>query len=173
MLSVPLIRNIDYVITAPLGFQLFNAFQINLYILGVFAFAGFALPTQDLLPKSYYNITQSQQLKRWYNRLGIDQFRRVLLATLWKDENRRKNYFDGTQSGIAHFATESRKAEFGHLIPLILITLISVYILYRGAYVFALATMFLNIVANLYPVILQRYHRTRIMAIYKRKNRNS
>ncbi|WP_394804428.1 glycosyl-4,4'-diaponeurosporenoate acyltransferase CrtO family protein [Portibacter lacus] len=59
--------------------------------------------------------------------------------------------------------------EFGHLIPFLLICLISIYLLVIGLIKLAVFTLLINIVGNLYPIILQRHHRMRIEKIRKRQ----
>ena len=146
----------------------FLAFLINLFITGVFAFAGFALPTQKLMPPSYYKIRKARKLKKYFKILKVNLFRNFLLATFWREKNQQKSFFDGTREGIAHMETETRKAEFGHLIPAILISITVIYLIVLGQYLLAAFTLFLNIIGNIYPVILQRHHRMRIAILQRR-----
>ena len=93
--SQKLLFNIDKLVTNSWVVLLFIAWIINLFITGIFAFSGFAFPTQRLLPKSYYNITHPKKLKKIYKVLGIDFFRQLLLATLWRGKKQRAKYFNG------------------------------------------------------------------------------
>jgi hypothetical protein len=144
------------------------AFLINLFITGVFAFLGFALPTQKLIPSSYYTITNPKKLKKIFALLKVDYFRVFLLATFWRNKNQRKKYFDGTLEGISILDVQSKKSEFGHLIPFIIITIISIYFVILGLIKLAIITLLINIIGNLYPILLQRHHRMRIQILRKR-----
>ncbi|MCX7550772.1 hypothetical protein [Xanthomarina sp. F2636L] len=144
------------------------AFLINLFITGVFAFLGFALPTQKLITPSYYKVTNSKKLKRVYTFLKVDYFRNFLLATFWRNKNQRKKYFDGTLEGISTLDIQSRKSEFGHLIPFIIIIVVCIYFVILGLIKLAIITLLINILGNLYPIILQRHHRIRIQILRKR-----
>ena len=158
------------------GFLFFIAFLINLYITGIFAFTGFAFPTQKLLPTSHYKVNNPKRLKKTYKVLKVNVFRKMLLATFWKSKKQRSKYFNGKKDGIANLEEQSMKSEFGHLIPFIIICIISIYLFVIGAIVLGIFTLLINLIANLYPIILQRHHRMRIEILRKlqaRKNKTN
>jgi len=143
----------------------FIAGFLVLCITGIFAFPGFAYPTNRLIPLSYYKIKNPKRLKLFYRILGVNYFRIFLLVFFWGWKKNRRKYFDGTRGGIKNFIYQSKQSEFGHLAAFITISLASVILLfYKHLQVFLLLVL-LNVVANLYPVILQRYHRIRIEKI--------
>ncbi|WP_157974398.1 hypothetical protein [Lewinella sp. IMCC34183] len=147
---------------------LFLAWVINMFITGVVAFAGFAWPTQRLLPETYYHIHRPARLMRVYRLLGVGLFRRMLLATLWSSAAQRARYFDGRRGGMNRLDVQSRKSEFGHLLPLIAITGVAGYLLLHGRYRLAILTLIVNVAGNFYPILLQRYHRLRIARLRAR-----
>lgn len=172
-LSYQLVMSIAQAKNILWGQSFILAFLINLYITGVFAFAGFALPTQRLMPSFYYSIKNSKRLKKWFKRLKVEWFRAFLLATFWKKQSQRDKYFDGTLSGIENLERQSKKSEFGHLMPLIVITGVSVYVLTLGFYILAFFAMLWNVLGNFYPIMLQRHHRMRIDVIRRRMKRKN
>jgi hypothetical protein len=147
---------------------IFLAFLANLFVLGAFAFGGFAWPTERFLPERYYLVKQPKILLSISKFIGVPIFQKLLLATFWRNEKKQKEYFDGTKSGIAKWIIESKKAEFGHLIPLIILSALSIWSIFLGNYLLASFTQLFNIIANLYPVLLQRSHRARIQRIFDR-----
>lgn len=149
---------------------LFTAWVINMFITGIFAFAGFALPTQKLLPASYYAIRKPEALKHINKLLRVDLFRKFLLATLWKNKNQRQKYFNGQKSGMEHLKEQSMKSEFGHLIPFCIINLVGFYLIFIGLFGLAIFTLLINLAGNLYPVLLQREHRMRIERLQGRRS---
>ena len=151
------------------GLILFTAWLINLFITGIFALSGFAFPTQRLLPKSYYTIYQPKRLKQTYDVLGVNLFRRLLLATIWKSKKQRGKFFNGKVNGISNLAEQSMKSEFGHLIPFLLLCFLSVYFVEISAVKLGIFTFLINLIGNFYPVILQRHHRMRIQLIRQRQ----
>lgn len=141
------------------------AFMINLFITGIFAFPGFVFPTHQLLGKAYFSIRNENRLKRIYKVLGVDYFKYLLLFTFWGREKNRKKYFNGTKSGLNNFNYQSLQSETGHFLSFINILLFSVLLIFKAYIFLAVLTILINILANFYPVILQRYHRMRIKRV--------
>ncbi len=136
--------------------------MLNLFITGIFAFIGFAYPTNMVLPKSYYVIKNPSFLRRLYQVLGVDYFRKMLLVTFWGKEKNRKKYFNGTKSGLINFGYQTRQSEFGHLAAFVAIIIIALLLLSYGHITAFLLTMAINIPANFYPIVLQRIHRIQL-----------
>jgi len=153
---------------APWGIFVFLAVLITLCMTGIFAFAGFAWPTENLLPDSYYKIKNAQILKRICSFLQLDLFRKFLLATFWRKQQMQKDYFDGTAVGLKALDRNSRKSEFGHLIPFVLLAVLCMYTLLFNWWVFSGTVMLINIFFNFYPILLQRHHRMRISILRRR-----
>ncbi len=166
--SYVLLVNIGYMEGSSWFWSLFVAWVLNMFVTGIFAFAGFALPTEKLLPAAYYEVRNPHRLRAIYGALGVGAFRKFLLATLWRGRARRKNYYEGTKSGIAHMARQSMKAEFGHLIPFLILCVLSVYLAQLVSMRLGVLALLINLLGNLYPVLLQRHHRMRIQALARR-----
>ncbi len=140
-------------------------FLANIFVLGSFALIGFAWPTYRLLPEYYYQISNPKKLLSITKKLGVIIFQIFLLQTFWKNKKQQKDYFNGTKSGIIHFINESKRSEFGHLLPFLILLILSFWSLYLGFWKMALVNFFLNILANFYPILLQRRHRARIYRV--------
>lgn len=149
------------------------SFALNLFITGIFALLGFAFLTSRILPNSYYKIKNSQNLTFTYKILGVEYFKFLLLKFFWGKQNNRKKYFNGTKTGIEDFDTQTRQSEFGHLVAFITIGIVSLYILLKGYVVIFCITTFINIIGNLYPIILQRIHRIQIERLKKILNKRN
>ena len=146
----------------PVGLEVFLALLFNLFVLGAFAFAGFAWPTWRLLPGAYYRVRDARALATWSRRLGLEGYRTVLLATVWRSRRQRDRHFTGRRADLGRLAEQSRSAEFGHLVPMVLLLGVSAWTALRGEWVLAAVTLALNVFANAYPVLLQRHHRMRL-----------
>jgi hypothetical protein len=146
------------------------AFLITLFVTGIFAFTGFAYPTHKLLPESYYYINNPERLKSIYKHLGVKHFRNFLLLAFWGREKNRKKYFDGTKQGFENFIFQTKQSEFGHLAAFIVILILTFVLLVNGYYFIPFVATIINIIGNIYPIILQRAHRVRIEKIFNRKN---
>lgn len=140
----------------------FVAWAFSLMVTGVFAFLVFVLPAHRLLPDAYYRVRAPGRLRTVYRALGVGAFRRVLLATLWRDRARQSRFFDGSAADLDGLAERSRAAEFGHAVPFALLCGASAVWVARGAVRLGLLTLAVNVLGNLYPVLLQRHHRMRI-----------
>ena len=145
------------------------AFLLNLFITGVFAFLGFAYTTYYLLPKSYYKINNPNKLKKYYNLFGVKYFKTFLLVVFWGKKGNRKKYFDGTKNGFDNFIFQTKQSEFGHFGSFIVLSLVSILLIGSNHYLIAGLAVIINIIGNLYPVILQRFHRMRIEKILSLK----
>lgn len=158
-----LVDKIDGVTTENTVLLAFIGWSLNMFLTGAFAIPGFAWPTQRLLPATYYQVQNPQRTALIYYRLGGDLFRWFLLATFWRNAAQRERFFNGRADGLDHLSEQSMKAEFGHLIPFILLTLAAIYV-GVGYAKWELAAWILgfNVLGNFYPVLLQRYHRSRI-----------
>ena len=142
-----------------------------LFVTGVFAFAGFAWPTERLLPATYYVIRRPARLKKWYRRLGVEGFRRMLLATFWRNPERRSSFYDGTRAGLRQMARSARKAEFGHLWPFIILTVLALIYATKGFWLLGATMLAINVVFNGYPILLQRNHRRRLAVMERLRER--
>jgi len=153
------------------GISIFLAALMNLFVTGTFAYAGFIYPTESILPNSYYKISNVSLQKKMYKFFNVNSFRKFLLATVWRKKEAQKKYFDGTKNGIENLIVQSKKSEFGHLIPFVILFALSAYWLVLGKWKIALVTTIISSFFNFYPIILQRQHRMRIQLIEKRKER--
>ncbi|MFT4533995.1 MAG: hypothetical protein ACJA1A_002488 [Saprospiraceae bacterium] len=151
-----------------LGVIILLAALINLFVTGVFAFSGFIYPTERLLPDSYYKVTNVSLQKKMYKFLKVDVFRRFLLVTFWRKKEAQKKFFDGTKDGIDNLIVQSKKSDFGHLLPSVILLALSIYWFVLGKWEVAFVTTLINVIFNLYPIVLQRQHRMRIQLIAER-----
>lgn len=149
------------------GLLLIIAWLINLFITGIVAFLGFAFPIHKLMPISYYKIYQPTHLKKVYKALRVSLFRQLLLATLWKSKKQRKKYYNGSKNGIANLKEQSMRSEFGHLIPFLVICLLSCYFITIDLVSMGIYSFVINFIGNFYPILLQRHHRMRIQLMSK------
>lgn len=168
--SVELMRVFDQLSPTATPFWLIFilVLMLNLFITGIFAFIGFAHPSNKLLPESYYIIRNPAFLRRVYQVLGVNYFKKMLLVTFWGKDKNRKKYFDGTKAGLGNFVYQTKQSEFGHLAAFVVITILALLLLSKGHLIAFLITMAFNIPANFYPIILQRIHRIKLGKLTER-----
>lgn len=138
------------------------AYLLNLFITGIFAFVGFVFPTNKILGSSYYRIKNPSLLKRIYAIFRVEIFRKLLLFFFWGRGKNRAKFFNGTRQGLANFSYQSRQSEIGHLLALVFIGAVCIALLLFGHYQIVIIATIINVIGNLYPIILQRHHRIRI-----------
>jgi hypothetical protein len=148
-----------------LTLTILNSWVATACITGVFAFPGFVFATHKLFGSIYYKIRNPQSLVTIYKLLGISIFRKGLIFFFWGSRKNRTKYFNGTKGGLQNFIYQSKQSEFGHLGSLLVILSISILFLIKGFLLYAIVTSVFNIIGNLYPILLQRYHRIRIEKI--------
>jgi hypothetical protein len=145
--------------------QLLLSLLLNLFITGIFAFIGFAFKSSKLLTNGYYKIYNQKLLHKLYKIMKVNAFKKLLLLLFWGKPKNRKQFFDGTKAGLEDFDFQTRQAEFGHLGAFVFILFTALLLLIEKHYLIATMTLGLNILANFYPIILQRTHRSKIERI--------
>lgn len=166
--SYKLVFSVEYFEIESWFINFLLAWVINMFVTGIFACAVFAWPMENLFPEFYYKVHQPKRLKKIYKVLKVELFRKFLLATVWRSRAQQQKYFNGKSDGIDNLETQSKKSDFGHILPFIILLLISVYIILKGKIILGVMVCLFNIIGNLYPVILQRHHRMRIQILRKR-----
>jgi hypothetical protein len=138
------------------------SFLLCLFITGIFAFPGFVFPTNRLLGSKYYKINNPDWILRIYRQLGLSYFRKFLLFAFWGFQKNKKKYFSGRRAGLDNFIYQTKQSEFGHLGSFVIIFLLSITLAIQGYLFLTLLMFIINIIGNLYPILLQRYHRARL-----------
>ena len=138
------------------------AILLCLYVTGVFAFVGFQFPTHKLLPQSYYRIKNPKLVLAIHKYMGVKYFNIFLMAVIWGKPKNRKKFFDGTRAGLDNLIYQTKQSEFGHIGAFAILLCLSIWIGYLGHYKMVFLISILNILGNLYPVLLQHKHRVRI-----------
>jgi Glycosyl-4,4'-diaponeurosporenoate acyltransferase len=146
-----------------------NAFAVNLFLTGIFAFPGFVFPTHKAIGSAYYKIQNPDSVMRIYRALGVRFFRAALMIAFWGRKTNRLKYFDGTRGGIENLIYQSKQSEFGHLGAFVSVLIASSVLFFIGHLLLAAVATIFNVLGNLYPLILQRHHRARINRLLARR----
>jgi hypothetical protein len=153
------------------GAVLVQSIRLDFYILSIFAIC-FAWPVHRLLPDSYYEAVRSKSFASACKILRIELFRTLLRRTIWNARiSKRLLYnrliFDGTRRGLAQYDNNTRRAEFIHTAAFVIILAVSLYIGIYADPLLAIGVGLVNVVWNFYPTILQRYQRSKLLAMRK------
>lgn len=144
------------------------AVLLSMFVTGTFAFVGFAYPTNAVLPSSYYTINNPKLITSFYDRLGVKYFRMILMLTFWGTKKNRKMFFNGTKAGIENFVYMTKQSEFGHLGAFIVLLILSIILLIQKHYLLVSVLSVINVIGNFYPIVLQRFHRMRVVRVLKK-----
>lgn len=99
--------------------------------------------------------------------IGIEYFKWIVKNTFFKFFNQKIKLTNKTE--LVEIRKEMTIAEISHLIGFIFVTVISIYKSISHNYLFGLTIMFVNILMNLYPSLLQQENKRQIDKLIKRK----
>jgi hypothetical protein len=142
---------------------------INLFVTGFFTIV-YAFPAYRLFPDKYYRISNPGLLKSFCKIIRIDLFKALLLHTIWRKKQNRKYYFNGLRTGFENFERTTKEGEFAHSLGFCIVMILTIIIGLKTEVLFALMILFINVLFNFYPFILQRFHRMRLEELKKNSN---
>lgn len=117
------------------------------------------------LGSTYYDAKSWEDRGRIYRWVGIDAFRNILVWIGWEKLNKASNPVNKHPATLKKLEYSSRQSELGHLIIFGFVAALALFIALRYGIAHTLWLLILNIILNLYPVILQRYNRPRLQNI--------
>lgn len=118
------------------------------------------------LPNAWLRMRRWEADGRVYQRLGIDTYRKALLASPSGPNAFLK--FRGRRSQLPGLEQFTTQAEMGHLTLLVVSTVVTAIAVWLGYRRTAIFLAIVNVPWNVYPVLLQRYTRSRLMRIRHR-----
>jgi hypothetical protein len=110
----------------------------------------------------YYNEQPWERGGKIYRSLGIDFYRKLLVWIGWEKLNKKSNPVEKNTEALIHLHNRTKKSELGHLLILIIVLGFNIFVAFKFGILKSLWLLILNILLNLYPVLLQRYNRPRI-----------
>jgi len=133
-----------------------------------FGLTNYPKPSQ-LRNLPYFNLWNFERDGRLYERLGIRWFKRF--ATQGDYWNKRRRHSDPNFRNVKDFNSaieweaRTRSNELRHLCTLVVGLAIMVFLYLRNEYLWLVVVFFGVLVCDVYPIMLQRYNRTRIWRI--------
>ena len=138
------------------------AFLVNWLIMSWVAVMG-QFVTFPLFPSAYYEIKPFERTGRFYERLGVHLFKKVVRGGLFSVFSPTLRFpAKKTTSALKYLENEMWKAETSHVAIFLLILLLVGYALFKGWWDAVAWLLLINILFNGYPVLLQRYNRIKI-----------
>lgn len=114
------------------------------------------------LTSSYYEEKAWEHRRKIYEYLGVNFFRKLLLIVGWEKVIRKANPIEKNTSALTNLYYQTKKSELGHAVILLIVFGFNVYVAFQFGVLKSIWLLTLNILLNLYPILLQRYNRPRI-----------
>lgn len=138
------------------------AFAWILNFLLMFFVVFFTTSLKSELTSSYYDEKSWESKGKIYENLGINLFRKLLVAVGWEKVIRKGYPIEKNTKALRNLYYQTKKSELDHLIILIIVLGFNVFVAFKFGVAKSLWLLVLNILFNLYPILLQRYNRPRI-----------
>ncbi|PJE47929.1 MAG: hypothetical protein CUR34_00155 [Sediminibacterium sp.] len=121
---------------------------------------------------NYFKEQNWEQKGKIYEQLGIHLFRKLLVLVGWEKLNKKENPVKNNLAALVHLEYRTKQSELGHLIIFFIVGGFSIYVAIRYSFSASAWLIFLNLLLNFYPILLQRYNRPRLqraIQIFQRK----
>src|SRR5690606_20191588 len=89
-------------------------------------------------------------------------FRKLLVQIGWEKLNKKSSPVAKDTRALLNLHYQTKKSELGHLIIFLIVLGFNVFVALKFGIVKSIWLLVLNILLNLYPILLQRYNRPRI-----------
>ena len=110
----------------------------------------------------YFSEKTWERRGKIYESFGVNFYRKLLVWTGWEKLNKKSNPIERNIKALMHLHYQTKQSELGHVVILIIVLGFNVFVAVKFGIVKSLWLLILNILLNLYPVLLQRYNRPRI-----------
>ncbi|KEQ30953.1 hypothetical protein N180_08715 [Pedobacter antarcticus 4BY] len=137
-------------------------FAWSLNFLLMLCVVAFIEALKNQLKSSYYNQKGWERNGKIYEQIGINGFRKLLVWIGWERLNKKSNPVERNIKSLTDLHHQTKKSELGHLIILLIVLGFNIFVALKFGILQSLWLLLLNILLNLYPILLQRYNRPRI-----------
>lgn len=124
----------------------------------------------------YYKMKDWENKGKIYENFGINLFRKLLVFIGWEKLNKKANPVKNDLESLLYLEYRTKQSELGHLIVFFIVLGFTIYVALKFTFVESLWLLVLNIILNVYPVLLQRYNRPRYqraLALFRYKTGRS
>jgi Glycosyl-4,4'-diaponeurosporenoate acyltransferase len=141
------------------------------WVLNLMLMMGMLYVTQAFKPKllsHYYDSKKWESNGTIYKWFGVNVFRKIMVWIGWEKLNKASNPVKKNLDVIKQLEFRTRKSEFEHGIIFFIVLIFNIVVWLKYGILESVWLFFLNIVLNVYPIIVQRYNRTRLRHIIDR-----
>ncbi|QNF32686.1 hypothetical protein HUW51_08065 [Adhaeribacter swui] len=126
------------------------------------------LQLQPAHQSRYFDAFRFEKEGKIYEKLGVHWYRKLLVFIGWEKLNRKNNPVEKSASALFQLERATRASEFGHLVIAVLVLLVSVVVSFKYSVLEASWLILLNLLFNVYPIMVQRYNRPRLRRAIQR-----
>jgi hypothetical protein len=143
------------------------------WVLNLMLMMGMLYITQTFKPRLLSNYYDS---KKWegegaiYKWFGVNAFRKIMVWIGWEKLNKASNPVKKNLDVIKQLEFRTRKSEFEHGIIFFIVLIFNMFVALKYGILQSLWLFLLNIILNVYPVLVQRYNRPRLRHIINKNN---
>jgi Glycosyl-4,4'-diaponeurosporenoate acyltransferase len=143
------------------------------WVLNLMLMMGMLYITQTFKPRlrsNYYDSKKWESKGTIYKWFGVNAFRKIMVWIGWEKLNKASNPVKKNLDVIKQLEFRTRKSEFEHGIIFFIVLIFNMVVLLKYGILESLWLFFLNLVLNVYPIIVQRYNRPRLRKIINRSD---
>ena len=122
------------------------------------------------LTSNYYNSKKWESKGAIYKWFGVNVFRKIMVWIGWEKLNKASNPVKKNLDVIKQLEFRTRKSEFEHGIIFFIVLIFNMVVAFKYGILQSLWLFFLNLVLNVYPMVVQRYNRPRLRHIINRSD---
>ena len=111
---------------------------------------------------AYYHEKDWEKKGKIYETFGVNLFRKLLVLVGWEKFNKKANPVEKNLHALEHLEYRTKQSELGHIIIFFIVLAFTIYVAITFGIKESLSLIILNILFNVYPVLLQRYNRPRL-----------
>ncbi|HCD51950.1 MAG TPA: hypothetical protein DEQ34_05860 [Balneolaceae bacterium] len=167
---VKIIATLFVVAAIVVGVALWQGLTIFVFawILNFMLMTGTLFVTETLQPElssSYFLPKSWEKEGRIYTWLGVQEFRKLLVWSGWEKLNKAANPVNTRSETLKKLEYGTRKSEIGHLIIFFTVLVVTLFVVVKENIAEADWLIFLNIILNVYPMLVQRFNRPRYLKL--------
>lgn len=120
------------------------------------------------LDSSYFNARPFEKEGKLYQMLGIEWYRAILTKSGWEKLRQKSTPIRKSLHDFQAYERGSRVAEAGHLLAGVVVFIVTGYVAVTYSARDAMWLFVFNVFLNVYPVLLQRYTRPRLLRMIEK-----
>lgn len=152
---------LTYALIYMVGMQGFSfAFSLNFLLMA--CALSFTEALKNDLNYAYFKVKRWEQNGKVYESVGINLYRRLLVVLGWEKLNKKSKPVKKDINALLFLYGKTKQDELGHIIVFTIVLGFTIFVALNFGFMNTLWLLVLNILMNLYPILLQRYNRPRI-----------